>query len=122
LYEITLKEEYLTYAKKIGNYIIINFYDVDNGGFYDIRKTSKTPPIGFLNFKEKSILDYGSYSSNALALRGIAKLFQLTGDDVFERVTSASAGYFINYASVYKHNIAGFISGIMEYSVYKKNN
>ncbi len=122
LYEITSNEEYLTYAKKVGNYIIINFYDGDNGGFYDIRKTSKTPPIGFLNFKEKSILDYGSCSSNALALRGIIKLFRLTGDDVFERAVSSSAGYFINYASVYKHNIAGFISGIMEYSVDKKNN
>ncbi len=122
LYEITLKTEYLTYAKKIGNYIIINFYDGNNGGFYDIRKTSKTPPIGFLNFKEKSILDYGSYSSNALALRGIARLYQLTGDDVFERAASSSAGYFINFASVYKYNIAGFISSIMEYSVYKKNN
>jgi hypothetical protein len=120
LYEITLEKEYLTYAKKIGNYIIINFYDGTHGGFYDIRKTSKTPLIGFLNFKEKSILDYGSYSSNALALRGILKLFQLTGDDVFERAASVSSGYFINYASAYKHNIAGFISSIMDYSIYKK--
>ncbi|MHB1679797.1 MAG: thioredoxin domain-containing protein [bacterium] len=122
LYEITLKEEYLEYAKKIGNYIIINFYDGDNGGFYDIRKNSKTPLIGFLNFKEKSILDYGSYSSNALAICGIAKLYYLTSEDVFERAAAVSAGYFISYASVYKYNIAGFISGIMDYSVYNKNN
>ncbi len=119
LYEITLKEEYLEYAKKIGNYIIVNFYDGDNGGFYDVRKNPKTPLIGFLNFKEKSILDYGGYSSNALVLCGIAKLYYLTSDDVFERAAAVSAGYFINYASVYKYNIAGFISSIMEYSIYK---
>jgi len=44
LFETTSKPIYLTYAKRIAEYVIANYYDSRDGGFFDIKHTSKKLP------------------------------------------------------------------------------
>ena len=113
LFETTSKPVYFTYAKKIAEYVIKNFYDEENGGFYDIKHTAKSSKIGYLSHKEKNIADYGGCSQNASILLAMSKLHILTGEVRFKNVILKSFEHFINEASMLKHNAAGYLTSLI---------
>ncbi len=117
LFEVTSKPLYLIYAKKIAGYVINNFYDSEKGGFFDIKHTTKSSKIGFLNHKEKDIADFGGYSQNAIVLSAMAKLHILTGGVQFKNVILKSFEYFINEADMLKHNASGYLISLINYAL-----
>lgn len=116
LFETNSKPIYLSYAKKIAEYIIKNYYDSGEGGFFDIKHTIKSSRIGFLSHKEKSIIDNGGYSPNSVTLLGMAKLYALTGEIQFKNVISKSFEYFINDAHNFKYGSSAYIISLMYYA------
>ncbi|MDA8053240.1 MAG: DUF255 domain-containing protein [Deltaproteobacteria bacterium] len=116
LFETTSKPMYLVYAKKIAGHVIKNYYDSDEGGFFDINHTIKSSKIGFLSHKEKSIIDYGGYSPNSMILSGMARLYALTNDIQFQNVILKSFEYFINDANNFKYNSSSYIMSLVYYA------
>ncbi len=122
LFETTSNPVYFIYAKKIAEYTIKNFYDSERGGFFDIQHTTKSSKIGYLAHKEKNIADYGGCSQNASVLLAMSKLYILTGEIQFKNVILKSFEYFINEASMLKHNASGYLAGLIYYAGKAKVN
>ncbi|MHB1696669.1 MAG: thioredoxin domain-containing protein [bacterium] len=117
LFETTSKPLYFIYAKKIAEYVIKNYYDGEKGGFFDIKHTTKSSKIGFLNHKEKNIADYGGYSQNASILLAMSKLHMLTEEAQFKNVILKSFEYFINEANMLKYNASGYLISLIYYTL-----
>ncbi len=117
LFETTSKPFYLVYAKRIAEYVIKNYYDGDNGGFFDTRHTTKGSKIGFLGYREKNIADYSGYSQNATALIAISKLYVLTDEARFKNIILKSFKYFINEANILKYNASGYLISLAYYAM-----
>ena len=122
LFETTSNPVYFIYAKKIAEYSVKNFYDSERGGFYDIQHKTKSSKIGYLNHKEKNIADYGGCSQNASILSAMSKLYILTGEVQFRNVILKSFEYFINEASMLKHNASAYFSSLIYYADKTKVN
>jgi hypothetical protein len=116
LFETTAKPAYFIYAKRIAEYVIKNYYDSENGGFFDIKHTVKSSRIGFLSHKEKNIADFGGYSQNAAVLLAMAKLHILTDEVQFQNVILKSFEYFMNEADLLKHGASGYLTGLAYYA------
>lgn len=122
LFEATAYADYLIYAKKIAEYIIKNFYDGEQGGFYDIMQGAGSSSIGYLEYREKTILDYGGYSANSLTLRLMARLFLLTAEVQFKNVINKTLEFFASDAENYKYNVSGAIKAMVDFiSAPEKN-
>ena len=117
LFETTSKPMYLVYAKRIAEHVIKNYYDGEEGGFFDIKHTVKSSKIGFLSHKEKSIADYGGYSPNSMILLGMARLYVLTNEIRFQNVILKSFEYFINDANNFKYNSSSYIMSLMHHAL-----
>lgn len=117
LFETTGNPYYLIYAKRISEYAIKNYYDGDNGGFYDIKHTTKSSKIGFLNHREKNITDYSGYSQNGIMLLAISKMHILTGEVQFRNVILKSFEYFMNEADLLKYNSSAYLISLLSYSM-----
>lgn len=122
LFEATFKQIYLIYAKKIAEYAIKNFFDGENGAFFDIMHSTNSSKVGYLMHKEKSILDYGGYSPQSMIILAMSKLYRLSAEVQFKNVVERSIGFFINEIEANKHNSAGFLSSLINFTAKADKN
>lgn len=75
LYQSVFKTKYLEYAVKLANYVIENFWDNSDGGFYFTEENHNTVP-----FRGKEFFEGGYPSGNSVMLSNLVMLGMLTGN------------------------------------------
>lgn len=78
LYKHTQKEKYRTLARKYSAYILLNFYQAENGMFSKAPKSEQITPL-----KRESIIDYIRFSANSIMARNMSLMHKLTGDKMY---------------------------------------
>ena len=75
LYETTFNTLYLKTALNLNKYLIDNFWDGKNGGFYFTQKNNE-----LADFMQKDIYDGATPSGNSIELLNLIKLSRITGN------------------------------------------
>ncbi len=75
LYQTTFKIEYLNFSMELNNYILENFWDNKNGGFFIVSKNNNE-----LLFRNKEVYDGAIPSGNSIALWNLIRISHLTAD------------------------------------------
>lgn len=78
LYKHTQKEKYFILARKYSAYILLNFYQSENGMFSKAPKSEQIAP-----FKRESIIDYIRFSANSIMARNMSLMHKITGEKIY---------------------------------------
>lgn len=81
-YASTGKEYYRHVAQDITDMMLARFEDTKQGGFFDLPHTESQ--MGLLQFKRKPVEDSPNSSANAIALRVLHILLQMTDETIYE--------------------------------------
>lgn len=81
LYKYTQKEEYYTLIRQYTAYILLNFYQHQNGMFSKATKSDQITPL-----KRESVIDYIRFSANSIMARNMLLLFRLTGEQLYKNI------------------------------------
>ena len=79
LYQTTFNILYLKTAINLNKYLIDNFWDNKNGGFYFTKINNK-----IAGFRKKDVYDGAIPSGNSIALLNLIKLARITADSILE--------------------------------------
>jgi len=83
LYQVSGEAEYLDAAKELGDAMITEFWDEENGGFYFTSNDHEQ-----LIVRNKDFFDNATPSGNSVAADVLLKLAKLYGDEKYERFAS----------------------------------
>lgn len=101
LYEITQDKQYLEAAEKLNKFVIDNFMDKDKC-FFD--KINNPDDIGFLKFRDKSIIE------NSIVAINLLKLSKIKNNEDYPKVAENILKAF--YSEYEKQGIHGTIYGL----------
>ena len=90
LYQTNFNISYLKTAAVLNKYLIENFWDDKDGGFYFSQAGSELK-----DFRQKYIYDGAAPSGNSIALLNLIKLSRITGDSGFEEKAFAMLRTFL---------------------------
>ena len=79
LYQTTFNILYLKTAINLNKYLIDNFWDNENGGFYFTKVNNE-----IAGFRKKDVYDGAIPSGNSIALLNLIKLARITADSILE--------------------------------------
>ena len=88
LYGVTLKREYLEFAKLVAGRMIEGFYDSEAGGFF------QSDGAKDLIMRIKEDYDGAEPSGNSVAVLALLKLAAITDDKSYREVADKTLGYF----------------------------
>jgi hypothetical protein len=92
-YEATLDPKYFAAARQAADFAIAEYFDRDNGGFFD--RASGAPPMGGLEVRRKPLQDSPTPGANSVAAMLLDRLYGYTGDaryrDAAEKTLEAFA-------------------------------
>ncbi|WP_445475580.1 thioredoxin domain-containing protein [Methanococcoides methylutens] len=80
LYETTFETSYLNTALKLNEYLLDNYWDNENGGFYQTSSDSEN-----LLFRKKEVYDGAIPSGNSVAFSNLIRLGRMTGNTELEK-------------------------------------
>ncbi|NYT19932.1 MAG: thioredoxin domain-containing protein, partial [Methanosarcinales archaeon] len=80
LYETTFETSYLNTALKINEYLLDNYWDAENGGFFQTANISES-----LLFRKKEVYDGAIPSGNSVAFSNLIRLGKMTGNTKLEK-------------------------------------
>ncbi len=89
MYEVTFNTDYLPTAVKLNKYTIDNFYDKENGGFFDIPGDSKD-----IILKTKESYDGAEPSGNSIQILNLLKLAIVIDDSSLRDIADKSLNFF----------------------------
>jgi len=89
LYETTFNVSYLKQAISLNQYLIDNFWDTKNNGFFDTAHTSEK-----LIMRQKESYDGAVPSGNSVSLLNMIKLARITSDPLLEKKAQQLSGAF----------------------------
>lgn len=108
-YGTTKNKEYLKLAEKISKFLVDNFYDKKNGGFFDKFKTPDD--IGYLAVPKKQIIE------NSVAAENFLRLFEITKKEEYMKIAEETLKAFVSeydtygyYGSYYAMVVENFLS------------
>ncbi len=78
LYKSTEKEQYFTLSRKYSAYILLNFFQADNGMFSKAPKAEQITPL-----KRESVIDYIRFSANSVMARNMLLMYKITGENLY---------------------------------------
>lgn len=107
LYQTTFDITYLKTAIELNKYLIENFWDNENGGFYFTRINSETT-----GFMKKDVYDGAIPSGNSIVLLNLIKLNRITADNSLEdkafKILKAFSKIIENNPQAYTQFISSF--------------
>lgn len=89
MYEVTFNADYLSTAVKLNKFTIDNFYDAENGGFFDIPDDSND-----IILKTKESYDGAEPSGNSIQIQNLLKLAIITDDSLLRDIADKSLNFF----------------------------
>ncbi|MBI1883122.1 MAG: thioredoxin domain-containing protein [Chlamydiae bacterium] len=106
-YEVTGEIKYFSMAKRLVDFSIENFWDVDakGGGFLDATPSSGE---GLLSGAHKSFEDAPTPSSNAVAAQVLDRLYRITGEKEYDEKAQKTLELFANTAPQYGGYVASY--------------
>ncbi|NPE27770.1 thioredoxin domain-containing protein [Methanococcoides sp. SA1] len=107
LYEATFEVKYLENALKLTEYVIENFKDTENGGFFHTSNKSET-----LLFRKKDAYDGAMPSGNSVELNNLLRLSKLTGNPQFDREAINTSNAFASTIKAMPFGHTHFIAGL----------
>ena len=102
VYETTKDKQYLGAADKLIKFVIDNFMDKDDNCFFD--KINYPDDIGFLKFRDKSIIE------NSIVAINLLKLSKIKNNEDYPKVAENILKAF--YSEYEKQGIHGTIYGL----------
>ncbi len=110
LYRLTLYDNYLNCAKEMCDKVISDFSD-NTGGFYLYGNKSEE-----LILRPKDTYDGAIPSGNSFMAYNFVKLYFLTSDDKYKRLSEQQLNYISTEANSYPINHAMFLTALLEYN------
>lgn len=107
LYETTFETSYLNTALRINEYLIENYKDTENGGFYQTAGDSEN-----LLFRKKEVYDGAMPSGNSVALSNMIRLSRMTGNTELEKEAREIMKSFSGTVSAIPMGYTHFLSGV----------
>ncbi|UGV41470.1 thioredoxin domain-containing protein [Methanococcoides orientis] len=107
LYETTFETSYLNAALKLNEYLLDNYWDEDNGGFYQTARTSES-----LLFRKKEVYDGAIPSGNSIAFSNLIRLGRMTGNTELEKKAYEIMKAFSGTISAIPIGYTQFLSGV----------
>ncbi|WP_440951936.1 thioredoxin domain-containing protein [Methanococcoides sp. FTZ1] len=106
LYETNFDTSYLNTALKLNEYLLENYEDTDNGGFYQTSSDSEN-----LLFRKKEVYDGAMPSGNSVALSNLMRLGRMTGNTEIEKKAYELMENFSGTVSAIPIGYTHFLSG-----------
>lgn len=106
LYETTFEISYLNTALKLNGYLLDNYWDTGNGGFYQTANTSES-----LLFRKKEVYDGAIPSGNSVAFSNLIRLGRMTGNTELEKKAYEIMKTFSGTVSAIPIGYTQFLSG-----------
>ncbi|SES86338.1 hypothetical protein SAMN04488587_1339 [Methanococcoides vulcani] len=107
LYEATFETSYLNTALKLNEYLLDNYWDIENGGFYQTANTSES-----LLFRKKEVYDGAIPSGNSVAFSNLIRLGRMTGNTELEKKAYEIMKTFSGTVSTIPIGYTQFLSGV----------
>lgn len=107
LYQATGKEHYLAQAQELADFMIDNLEDLRGGGFFDFLRNEKAPG--------KLKLPWKSLEANALATRGLIRLYYITGENKYLRKATRTLQLFSESYLPYEVLASPYATASLEY-------
>ncbi|MGM0770773.1 MAG: thioredoxin domain-containing protein, partial [Halobacteriota archaeon] len=107
LYETTFETSYLNTALRLNEYLIENYKDTENGGFYQTAIESED-----LLFRKKEVYDSAIPSGNSVSLSNMIRLSRMTGSTELEKEAREIMTSFSVRVSEIPMGYTHFLSGV----------
>ncbi|WP_305064623.1 hypothetical protein [Methanococcoides sp.] len=107
LYEATFEVTYLAKALQLTDYMIENFKDTENGGFFHTSNKSET-----LLFRKKEIYDGAIPSGNSVELNNLLRLSNFTGNPQLNSEAINTSNAFASTVKAMPVGYTHFIAGL----------
>ncbi|MBI2651890.1 thioredoxin domain-containing protein [Candidatus Woesearchaeota archaeon] len=118
-YFITQNQKYFVKIKEIAEFILDNFYDKENGGFYD--KIIKEEDLGTLKYKEKQFLE------NSFSAIIFLRLYFLIKDKKYKQAAERTISFFADtrlnfsyFASMYAIAVDMLLNGEIKVDIFNR--
>ncbi len=93
-YETTLDRKYFDAARRITDFALAEYFDIEGGGFFD--RASGAPPMGGLEVRRKPLQDSPTAGANSSAAILLNRIFGYTAESIYrqraEQTLEAFAG------------------------------
>ncbi|KGK98695.1 thioredoxin [Methanococcoides methylutens] len=107
LYETTFETSYLNTALKLNEYLLDNYWDDENSGFYQTANTSES-----LLFRKKEVYDGAIPSGNSIAFSNLIRLGRMTGNNELGKKAYEIMTAFSGTISAIPIGYTQFLSGV----------
>ena len=115
LYQTTFDDKYLNNAVTLNDIFINQFYDFDNGGFFQTDKDSEV-----IVLRKKEIYDGATPSANSVAIYNLLRLHNLTDNYEYLLAAKKSLNYFAKQVQDYPAGYSFYLLSLL-YKEYGSN-
>jgi len=110
LYEATPDDEYLEKARRLCNTVVENNWDEEKGGFFLYGKENES-----LILRPKDTYDGAVFSGNSAMAYNLVKLYQITGDALYDDIAERQLQFMCREAKRYPAGHAMFLVALSDY-------